>query len=715
MRRLSTQNSKIKRLPFGQAPALASPGKYVPEIDGIRGIAVLLVLAFHFELTGFKGGYLGVDAFFVVSGYLITGILLKDISEKRFSYVNFLSRRANRLLPALGVMALVTTILAWHTFSTGILSRFGDSLMGVASYTSNFVFMFDGGYFAQSTATTPLLHTWSLSVEEQFYLLFPLLILVHHATKSKFKLFLAVFLLSVISFVGYIYLLEFQSNSNWKEFAFFMLPTRAWELGAGSLLAIHVWNNKGRNVASKVWQRNGLAFSGAGFMAVSLFLGSDHSNRGIASFLMVLSVVLLIANSQQTMSGAILRNPLLLKLGLMSYGVYLYHFPIVAFSRLYQGTNELDPFEKLLALFFTMVLSALSLKFIENPIRFGILKTRTSGFMVAIFIVTLLGLAVLSKVPAQEISPEVTAADVLKNNDFTYFNDLDERLFQKSRLVSSGDDFSGDTVVVGSSRAMSLSSEVMDQSVINLSVSGATIEDIYSLGLSGLKASGQGKILIGLDPWMLNENSEETRWKSLELLYYFWRNSVNSGTSLNSLSSPESVMPPQQLSVISEIYNLANNREISQIPQDGLPEILAKKARDGSIIYGLEYRNMPNEEIAAGFSDIYSYGRMDKWKLSEVNLTETRLLISYLKQNGIDVEIVLTPYHPALYPKLASGSTGYGTAERKFIQIARQEAVKISGSYDPGKLGCKSYEFYDGMHPKEDCMVKALARTRNSP
>ena len=675
------------------------------------------MLAFHFELTGFESGYLGVDAFFVVSGYLITGILLKDISAKRFSYVTFLSRRANRLLPALGLMAFLTTIFAWHAFSTGVLSRFGESLLGVASYTSNFVFMFDGGYFQQSNATTPLLHTWSLSVEEQFYLLFPLLLLFLYKVKIE-KLFQVVFLLSIISFVTFVYLLDFQSDINMQEFAFFMLPTRAWELGAGGLLAIKLWKSEQTNSQKNTNPRNTIlsnifATTGVFALFMSQIIGAFHSHRGISSSLIVLAIVLLIGNSQSTVIGYVLRSPILTKLGLMSYGLYLYHFPILAAFKLYLGTNELDLSSKVLASVITLTMSFLSLKFFENPIRFGALKTRTSGFLAAAFLLVLLGLAFLSKLPAQEKSPEVIAAEILKRNEYTYFNDLDERLFQNSRLEGAGGDFEGDTIVVGSSRIMSVNSDLFGVKVLNLSVSGATIEDIYSLALPGLRASGQNRILIGLDPWILNKNNKESRWKSQESNFNFWRITVVNQTPLSSVIYPGAFSPQRQTSLALKIYDAFNLQQISQIPEDGRPEILAKKAKDGSIIYGLEYQSMTSEDIRAGFSSNQSYAGMHAFQLSESNLTKIQSLISYLKANSTGVEIVLSPYHPELYPELASNSTGYKTAEQVFIDMAKQQGIIIRGSYNPLESDCRSDEFYDGMHPKEACMVKVLKNIRD--
>ena len=692
---------------FTQSLGKGASAKYLPEIDGLRGVSVLLVLAFHFDISGFEGGYLGVDAFFVISGYLITGILLSEIEKKSFSYSKFLSRRANRLLPALGLMSLLTAVLAWHIYSTGVLSRFSDSLIGVATYTSNFVFLFDGGYFEQSNATTPLLHTWSLSVEEQFYLIFPLLILAMHRLNVG-NLFRVVLVLSTLSVMAYVYLLDFQSNENLQEFAFFMLPTRAWELGAGSILAIHFWNRERATKPLATKPTNTLSIAGAASLIVSLIVGATYSHRGIASSFMVLAIVLLIANSDSTIIGKFLRNSMLVKLGLMSYGLYLYHFPILAAFKLFSGTNDLDLGSKVIAAVLTLSMSVVSLRFLENPIRYGALKKRTSGLLATAFILVLLGIAFLSKVPAQEISPEVSAAEVLKGNRYTYFNDLDERLFQKSRLAVAGSDFEGDTIVVGSSRVMLVNSETSGEEILNLSVSGATVEDLYSFGLPGLKVSGETRVIIGLDPWVVNKHSKEIRWKSVETDYKYWREVVVKGIPLRSFPYPESLGQDNQLSLISNLYNQFNAKHISQIPSDGIPEILAKKSQDGSIIYGLEYQNMSIEEIRAGFSSIHSYAEMPLFELSDRKLESIRDLIIYLKANSIAVEIVLTPYHPELYPELVSKSIGYETAERVFIELANQQGIVISGSYNPQQAGCKSHEFYDGMHPKEECMSRVL-------
>jgi hypothetical protein len=255
---------------------------------------------------------------------------------------------------------------------------------------------------------------------------------------------------------------------------------------------------------------------------------------------------------------------------------------------------------------------------------------------------------------------------------------------------------------------------MVGNAILNLSVSGATIEDIYSLGLPGVKISDTTRILIGLDPWILNTSSNESRWRSLESTYDYWQKTVTNGTPLSSVIYPEVHFQDNQVSLMSNFYNQFNAKHLGSIPRDGTPEILAKKAQDGSIIYGLEYRNMSSEEIRAGFSGIHTYQEMHLFKMSDGNLSRIRSLISYLKANSVAVEIVLAPYHPELYAELESESIGYETAEAAFKEMAKQQGIVIRGSYDPQNLGCKPNEFYDGMHPREVCMSKALNYLKNN-
>jgi peptidoglycan/LPS O-acetylase OafA/YrhL len=206
--------------------------RYRAEIDGLRAIAVGAVLLYHGKL-GLPGGFVGVDVFFVISGYLITCLILRDLqTEGGFSLVDFWKRRIRRIFPALLLVLISTFVLGWFFLLPSHFKNLGESLMFQGAFLGNFYFWGSVGYFGDSTYTIPLLHTWSLAVEEQFYILFPLIALILYR-KSKNILLAALAILAG----GSLFLSQYQLHEGYANAAFYLLPSRAWELLAGCLLA----------------------------------------------------------------------------------------------------------------------------------------------------------------------------------------------------------------------------------------------------------------------------------------------------------------------------------------------------------------------------------------------------------------------------------------------------------------------------------------------
>jgi peptidoglycan/LPS O-acetylase OafA/YrhL len=680
--------------------------RYFAEIDGLRGVSVLLVLAFHLSLPFFGGGYLGVDAFFVISGYLITRILLSEINRGEFSYLGFLLRRAKRLLPALAVATVLTTIGAWLFFSRAQLSRFSDSLFGVGTYTSNFVFLFDGsGYFQQSAANTPLLHTWSLGVEEQFYILFPLFVLLFYRSRKIPQLLWALLVGIGASLSLWIWSREINTSSFIGDAAFFMLPTRAWELAAGGLLAIVA--------AMRMFSRirpatnSALAFLGLALLPVALYLASQKPIQGFASILMVISTVLLIAHSPSTVIGRVLRARWLVSIGLISYGLYLFHYPLIAFAKVQQGSEDIQLGTLAFVVLGSFALASFSYWYIETPIRREVFSAKKSVGIVAIFASSLIFLGFASKVPATDMNPESEAAQVLLTNDWVYFSDLVEWEFQNERLRLGGFE-QIETIVSGSSRTMQINSENSDTETLNLSVSSASLEDIYSLSLAGLTTSGAKEIYIGLDPWILNVNSGPVAREQSERDFVYWRNLVAQKIPLEESLNPVAPIPVRNYSWLTTIYNQLNFRDKNLVPQNGSPELIAKRTADGSHVYTRSYVEMSEQEISSGFKAILEFANMDNYLFSGQNLDIVRDLLRYLKENRIDVTLVLSPYHPDLYSKMRQSAPGFLESEIAFRALANVSGTTLVGSYDPDLVGCIERDFFDGMHPTEKCMGKVL-------
>ncbi|WP_085693798.1 MULTISPECIES: acyltransferase family protein [unclassified Pseudomonas] len=333
---------------------------YRRDIDGLRAVAVIAVVLFHFGVPGFTGGFVGVDVFFVISGYLITSIIWNQRQAGRFSFVDFWARRARRILPALFAMILVVLAVGWFLLAPKDYEELGRSVRYQVMFVSNLLFMRQDGYFDVASDLKPLLHTWSLAVEEQFYILFPLLLTVLSGRLKHWRL--ALFGVLLVSFG-----LSVWAVSHHPEKAFFLLPMRAWELLAGAMLAV---------APKSAWRLKPMAAQGLSLLGLALILlavfGYDKATPfpGAAALLPVLGVVaLILANGhRRTWVGELLSSRLMVGLGLVSYSWYLWHWPVFVFSR-YASVDEPGAFDTLGLILLTLVLGYLSWKFVETPFR----------------------------------------------------------------------------------------------------------------------------------------------------------------------------------------------------------------------------------------------------------------------------------------------------------------------------------------------------------
>ncbi|MGH1460470.1 MAG: acyltransferase family protein [Neptuniibacter sp.] len=331
--------------------------KYRSEIDGLRAVAALPVIFFHAGFSLFSGGYVGVDIFFVISGYLITFILIEDIENKQFSLLKFYERRARRILPALFLVMAACIPFAWFLMPPDQMQGFAKSLIAVSVFGSNFLFWKESGYFDTASEEKPLLHTWSLAVEEQFYLLFPILLLLIWRFGAGKTLFILVSLL-LISLGG--------SEWGWRNSPsanFFLAPSRIWELFAGSVTAILVYR---RGIIP-----NSL-LSVIGLLAIFLSIIVYDQTTPFPSIFTLLPVIGTVCVIAFTSAGSIvhkiLSSRLLVFIGLLSYSAYLWHQPVFAFARLYV-IGELGTSIKIALVITTLALSYLTWKYIESPFR----------------------------------------------------------------------------------------------------------------------------------------------------------------------------------------------------------------------------------------------------------------------------------------------------------------------------------------------------------
>ena len=339
---------------------------YRPEIDGLRAIAVLSVLLYHaeFVVAGeklFSGGFIGVDIFFVISGFLITRIIANDIEAGQFSLVGFYERRARRILPALLLVVLATVPFAYVYLMPAQLVEYAWSIVSTLLFYSNIFFWWAGEqYAADASLLKPLLHTWSLSVEEQFYIFFPPL-MVLLAWRPKVNRLVVLGALVVVSLLGAHWFSSVNGSAN-----FFMTPSRIWELGAGVILAL-ASNQKVSGL--KTFQRDlvqGVCLALIG--AFILFANDQIQHPSLYTAIAVFAVLplIFIPNPDGLVFRVMASTPMV-KIGLISYSLYLWHFPIFAFARVSGGepTNT----EKIYLLVFTFILSYLSYRFVEQPFR----------------------------------------------------------------------------------------------------------------------------------------------------------------------------------------------------------------------------------------------------------------------------------------------------------------------------------------------------------
>ncbi len=349
----------------------ATSTSHRPDIDGLRAVAILGVLVFHLDESLLRGGFLGVDVFFVISGYLITSIIRREIGEGRFSFGRFYERRIRRIMPAFLAVMLATTLAGWVLLLPADLTSFAESLNYALLSAANFFFLdHTQDYFASQAAAAPLLHTWSLGVEEQFYLLFPLGLLgLHRWLKTDRNVTRAIVALLILSFAACL----IRARSNTAD-CFFLLPYRAWQMLAGALLAYQgsriTWSPRVAGAAGIL----GLLLIG-GSMG---WVGGSSFYPGWAALAPCLGASLLLLAGAQPGSPAqrLLTCRPLVFTGLISYSVYLWHWPVIVLLK----SRHASPSPAVLpaAGAASLLLGWASWKWIENPFRRpGFLSRRT--------------------------------------------------------------------------------------------------------------------------------------------------------------------------------------------------------------------------------------------------------------------------------------------------------------------------------------------------
>jgi peptidoglycan/LPS O-acetylase OafA/YrhL len=362
---------------------------YRPDIDGLRAIAVMMVIGFHAFPSMFRGGFVGVDIFFVISGYLISTILLRSISNQTYSLMQFYRNRIKRIFPALLTVLIFCLITGWFLFTDIEFKQLGKHIAAGAVFVSNIVYMNERGYFDVSSDTKPLLHLWSLAVEEQFYIVLPPLLWFLY--KIKVQAIKIIVLIATISFLISLFALSDPTVR------FYSPQTRFWELLLGTIIA---WTEHARSLENHTPNpllqglfdsliKRADFFSALGLVLIVssiVLIDRNQSTPGIWTLLPTLGASLLIVVGMKGwFNRALLSNRVFVAIGLISYPLYLWHWPLLFITSLVEGTRP-SVSHRLIAIAITFFLSIATYFLIERPIRFGLHERVKTALLVVIMV-----------------------------------------------------------------------------------------------------------------------------------------------------------------------------------------------------------------------------------------------------------------------------------------------------------------------------------------
>ena len=340
--------------------------KYRAEIDGLRALAVLPVILFHAGFEWFSGGFVGVDVFFVISGYLITTIIISEMAEGKFSLINFYERRARRILPALFFVMAACLPFAWLWLTPSDLKDFGQSLVAVSTFSSNILFWWESGYFDTAAELKPLLHTWSLAVEEQYYILFPIFLMLTWQLGIKWVSILLSIVFAISLGVA-VWATQYAAHPKIISGAFFLLPTRGWELLIGVFAAFYLKYHT--HIKSHVVNQV-LSALGFGMIIYSIF-AFDKTTPFPSLYALIPTIgtcLLILCAVPKTLIHNLLSLKPVVGVGLISYSAYLWHQPLLAFARHRIFFEVSDILLSILCLA-SFLMAYLSWRYIEAPFR----------------------------------------------------------------------------------------------------------------------------------------------------------------------------------------------------------------------------------------------------------------------------------------------------------------------------------------------------------
>lgn len=353
--------------------------EYRADIDGLRALAILLVLVFHASQGKVGGAFIGVDIFFVISGYLISKIIFSSLEKGRFSYKEFYMRRIRRIFPALILVLVACISFGYFLLLQDEYQSLAKHIVGGAYFAENFLLLSETGYFDKEAVTKPLLHLWSLSIEEQFYVFWPILVAFIWGRRWSFiKFTLAMFFLS---FVINLYFVEHE-----KAAAFYLPQARFWELMVGGILAYLSLHSQRFMIYGNILSVTGIILILAGL----LFLDSDRSFPGYWALLPTVGTALIISATPESWINKRLSSSGLVFIGKISYPLYLWHWPLISFLHIYKG-SELGDVDVSIAVLIVFVLAWSTYRFVEYPLRHG----KGGGYKTVILLLALIAIGCL--------------------------------------------------------------------------------------------------------------------------------------------------------------------------------------------------------------------------------------------------------------------------------------------------------------------------------
>lgn len=364
--------------------------KYRPDIDGLRAIAVLAVVLYHASPKWLRGGFVGVDIFFVISGYLISTIIFGSLGGRGFSYAEFYARRIRRIFPSLVLVLAATLGFGWYVLLSDEFRQLGRHVLGSAGFVQNLVLLREAGYFDTAAESKPLLHLWSLAVEEQFYIFWPMVLGLAWARSGR----------SVLTWMAVAVGLSFALNIGlvyrYPDAAFYLPFTRVWELAAGAILAyMGLRRQPHHSGRSREWQ------SVAGLVLIVLGLLVIHRGKAFPGFWAVLPVLgaclCIAAGPGAWLNRHVLGSRLFVWFGLISYPLYLWHWPLLAYARVLQSEGDPSRAIRFGAVAASVLLAWLSYRFVERPLRRREGAPVVAGLSIAMAVLALIGAAATTR------------------------------------------------------------------------------------------------------------------------------------------------------------------------------------------------------------------------------------------------------------------------------------------------------------------------------